>query len=56
MLKELIDSIKTLCKSAFEKKENEVNLQIPELSSLKHSIDKTKSSLISKSRTACLWL
>ena len=56
MLKELIDSTKTLHKSAFEKKENEVDLQIPEFSSLKRFIDKTKSSLISKSRTACLWL
>ena len=55
MWKELIDSLKTLYKSALEKKEHEVDLQIPELSSLKDFIDQTKISLISKSRTARFW-
>ena len=56
MSKELIDSIKILYKSALKKKEHEVDIQIPELSSLKDFIDQTKSSLMSKSRTARLWL
>ena len=56
MSKKLNDSIKTLYKSALEKKEHEVDLQILELSSLKDFIAPTKNSLISKSHTACLWL
>ena len=56
MSKELIDCIKTLYKSAREKKEHEVDLQIPELRSLKDFIEQTKSFLISKSRTARLRL
>ena len=56
MSKELIDSIKILYKSALKKKEHEVDIQIPELSSLKDFIDQTKSSLMSKSRTTRLWL
>ena len=54
MSKELIDSIKTLYKSALEKKEHEADLQIKKLSSLKDFMDQTKSSLISKSHTARL--
>ena len=56
MSKELIDSLKTQYISALEKKEHEVDPQIPELSSLKDFIGQTKSSFISKSRTARLWL
>ena len=56
MSKELSDSIKILYKSALEKKEHEVDLQIPELSSLESFIDQTKSSLISRSCTTRLWL
>ena len=56
MSKELIDSLKTWHISALEKKEHEVDPQIPELSSLKDFIGQTKSSFISKSRTARLWL